>query len=69
MQQKSMTSDEFRATRKSMGLTQHQLAAIIGLHQTSIARIETGATRPPKVHAAAMWMAKMLLKNNQLQKH
>ena len=61
-----MTSDEFREARKELGLTQHQLADLIGLHQTSIARIETGASKPTKVHAASMRLAKILHKNNLL---
>ena len=66
MKQKKMTSDEFRAARNVLGLTQHQLADLIGLHQTSIAKIETGKTKPTKVHAASLRMAKILHKNNLL---
>ena len=47
-----MTSNEFAQLRKELGLTQAELAAIMGSTQPSIARIESGERQPTKILAA-----------------
>ena len=47
-----MTSNEFKGLRKKMGLTQIQLADLMGMPQPSLARIESGARQPTRQHAA-----------------
>ena len=46
-----MTSDEFRAIRGQIGLTQEELGKIMGIPQRSISRIESGKREPTEVHA------------------
>lgn len=48
----AMTSDEFRRLRISLGLTQAELADIMGMTQPAVARIESGERKPTKLHAA-----------------
>lgn len=40
-----MTPDELRAARKQLGLTQAQLAAELGVHQSTYAKWEAGTFR------------------------
>jgi len=47
-----MTSNEFKGLRKQMGLTQVQLADLMGMPQPSLARIESGVRQPTRQHAA-----------------
>jgi predicted transcriptional regulator len=35
--------DELRAARKTLGVTQVELADLLGLHQSTISRLESGA--------------------------
>lgn len=49
-----MTSAEFRAARLRLGLTQAELAEIMGMGQPQIALIESGRRQPTKIHAAFM---------------
>ena len=35
--------DELRETRKTLGVTQVELADLLGLHQSTISRLESGA--------------------------
>lgn len=37
-----MTGAELRALRRAAGLTQRELAAIVGLHRNTLARLERG---------------------------
>ena len=46
-----MTSYEFRAARETLGLTQKQLAAAMGMEQPSISRIEGGGRYPTRQQA------------------
>lgn len=42
-----MTPDDFRDARKTLGLTQAQLSALLGYHaKTRVSAIETGQARP-----------------------
>ncbi len=52
----TMTSDEFRALRKKMRLTQTRLAALMGMPQPAVARIETGGRQPTRQQAAHILM-------------
>jgi len=47
-----MTSEEFTALRRQLGLTQAELGELMGLAQPHIARIESGARLPTKIQAA-----------------
>ncbi len=49
-----MTSEEYKKIRKQCGLTQTQAAPLLGLHQSGIARIESGSRAPSKQQAAAL---------------
>lgn len=42
--------EQIRAARQAAGLTQHQLAAASGVHQTVLAKYESGA-RDPHIQA------------------
>ena len=43
-----MTPAAFKQARQTLGLTQAELAALMGLHQTTVARIETARLPPPQ---------------------
>ena len=47
-----MTSEEFRATRLRLGLTQAELAALMGTYAQHISRIECGDRQPTRQQAA-----------------
>lgn len=47
-----MISEQFRTIRRQLGLTQAQLAAIMGMTKQSISRIECGERPPTKMMAA-----------------
>jgi DNA-binding transcriptional regulator YiaG len=47
-----MTSDEFAAIRRQLGLSQVELARIMGIGNGEISRIETGERKPTRLHAA-----------------
>ena len=49
-----MTSQEFRAIRSQLGLTQAELAEIMGMPKQSVSRIERGERQPTKIIAAFM---------------
>lgn len=46
-----MTSEEFKRQREAAGLTQAQLAGMIGVHPVTIARWETEMRRIPEMAA------------------
>ena len=54
-----MTSAEFAANRRTIGLTQSDLGLLMGAGQTEIARLET--TREPTKKYAAMMRSLLLL--------
>ena len=47
-----MTSTDFRATRLRLGLTQAELAALMGTYAQHISRIESGDRAPTRQQAA-----------------
>ena len=47
-----MTSEEFRTIRLRLGLTQAELADLMGTHAQHISRIECGDRAPTRLHAA-----------------
>lgn len=47
-----MTSDEFKAIRHALSLTQKQLAEIMGITPQEVSRIESGIRPPTRLHAA-----------------
>ena len=59
-----MTSNEFKRLRNQMGLTQIQLADLMGMPQPSLARIESGARQPTRQHAAHIQAIALLDKKN-----
>ncbi len=55
-----MTSKEFREARKKLGLTQNELAQIMGMNQPGIARLESGERQPTKQHSATIKLILLL---------
>lgn len=47
-----MTSEEFRAIRRRLGLTQAELADLMGTRAQHISRIECGDRQPTRLQAA-----------------
>ena len=47
-----MTSEDFRALRLQLGLTQAELADLMGTRPQHISRIECGDRQPTRLHAA-----------------
>lgn len=48
-----MTAAEFRAARLTLGMTQSALGAVMGMHQTQIAEIESDRRKgPTKIQSA-----------------
>jgi len=56
-----LTPAEFRAARQTLGLTQYQLAAILGMSNDQISRMETGAPRSSVKGSTALAMRAMLI--------
>ena len=61
-----MTNKEFAAIRRKTGLSQSQAAALIGMTQQSLSRLETGSRRITNVHAAAIRLLLILARHNLL---
>jgi transcriptional regulator with XRE-family HTH domain len=59
-----MTSEEFRALRLQLGLTQVELGDKMGIRQEHISRIENGERQPTKIQAA--FIRYILLKESSL---
>lgn len=52
-----MTGRSLRSARRRLGLTQAELASVLGLHPNTIARYERGELRTPVVvEAAVRWL-------------
>ncbi len=49
-----MTSEEYRAIRRKIGLTQVEAAKYLGMTQQAISRIESGTRQPTSQQAAAI---------------
>ena len=47
-----MTSEEFRQVRQALGLTQAELADLMGTYAQHISRIESGDRQPTRQQAA-----------------
>ena len=60
-----MTSEEFRATRIQLGLTQAELASLMGTYAQHISRIESGDRQPTRQQAAALRLVEQLADCNR----
>ena len=60
-----MTSEEFRAIRQALGLTQAELADRLGMTQPMISRIERGEREPTNQQGAAIMLLRELLKGER----
>lgn len=49
-----MTKDQFKQARKSLNLTQAQLAEKLGCGKVHICRVETGARKPSRILVTAL---------------
>ena len=59
-----MTSEEFRAIRVQLGLTQSELAVLMGTYAQHISRIERGDRAPTRQQAAALILVEWLACSN-----
>ena len=59
-----MTSEEFRAIRVQLGLTQSELAVLMGTYAQQISRIERGDRAPIRQQAAALILVEWLACSN-----
>ena len=62
-----MTSAEFRAIRRQLGLTQAELAARLGMTQPMVSRIERGDREPTNQQGAAIVLLAELMKKENGQ--
>ena len=62
-----MTSEEFRAIRKALGLNQTELAAKLGMTQPMVSRIERGDREPTNQQGAAILLLAELMKKENGQ--
>ena len=60
-----MTSEEFRQIRLRLGLTQAELADLMGTHAQHISRIECGDRQPTRQQAAALRLVELLADCNR----
>lgn len=59
-----MTSQEFKVIRNELGLSQSQLASIMGLAgKQAVSAIESGRRMPTKIHAAFIHFILLVRKN------
>ena len=56
-----MTSEEFRAIRRQLGLSQTELADRLGMTQPMVSRIERGDREPTNQQWAAIMLLRELL--------
>ena len=56
-----VTSAEFRAIRRQLGMSQTELAARLGMTQPMVSRIERGDREPTNQQAAAITLLRELL--------
>ena len=60
-----VTSTEFRAIRRKLGLNQTELAARLGMTQPMVSRIERGEREPTNQQGAAILLLCELLKGER----
>ena len=60
-----MTSEEFRQIRLRLGLTQAELADLMGTRAQHISRIESGDRQPTRQQAAALRLVERLADCNR----
>ena len=60
-----MTSTEFRAIRRHLGLNQTELADRLGMTQPMVSRIERGEREPTNQQGAAILLLSELLKGER----
>ena len=60
-----VTSTEFRAIRRKLGLNQTELAARLGMTQPMVSRIERGEREPTNQQGAAILLLSELLKGER----
>ena len=60
-----MTSEEFRAIRRQLGLNQTELADRLGMTQPMVSRIERGDREPTNQQGAAIMLLWELLTNEE----
>ena len=60
-----MTSEQFRQIRSQLGLTQAELADLMGTHAQHISRIECGDRKPTRQQAAALRLVERLADCNR----
>ena len=56
-----MTSEEFRAIRRHLGLNQTELSGRLGMTQPMVSRIERGERQPTVQQGAAIMLLRELL--------
>jgi transcriptional regulator with XRE-family HTH domain len=57
MGEQSYLSEAIRAARRRAGLSQAELAELLGVRQSSVSQWERGSTRPSTVHLLALTAA------------
>jgi type I restriction enzyme M protein len=57
-----MTAKQIAAMRKALGLTQEQLAEMLGTHRETVARWETGASKPHRLYLVELNKLKVKMK-------
>jgi transcriptional regulator with XRE-family HTH domain len=57
MSEQSYLSEAVRAARRRAGLSQAELAELLGVRQSSVSQWERGSTRPSTVHLLALTAA------------
>lgn len=62
-----MTSEEFRAIRRQLGLNQTELADRLGMTQPMVSRIERGDREPTNQQGAAILLLAELMKKENGQ--
>ena len=60
-----MTSEEFRALRRQLGLNQTELAAKLGMTQPMVSRVERGERQPTVQQGAAIVLLRELLTQDE----
>ncbi|HZD37535.1 MAG TPA: helix-turn-helix transcriptional regulator, partial [Actinomycetes bacterium] len=54
MREQSYLSEAIRAARRRAGLSQAELAELLGVRQSSVSQWERGSTKPSTVHLLAL---------------